>query len=70
MRLALWMHPGPFSETFESSTGSGCSPLRMGADSLRMLCDVKCFQFDLVMMQLLLQERVMPVFLTSLNQVN
>ena len=56
------MQPGSFSKTSESSTGSGCSPLRMGADSLRMLCNVKCFQFDLVMMQLLLQERVMPVF--------
>ena len=28
----------------------------------RILCDVTCFQFDLVMMHLLLQERVMPVF--------
>ena len=47
MRLALLVHPGPFSETSESSTDSGCSPLRIGADSLRMLCDVKRFQFDL-----------------------
>ena len=28
----------------------------------RMVYDVTCFQFDLVMMHLLLQERVMPVF--------
>ena len=32
----------------------------------RMLCDVTCFQFDLVMMQ----EGVMSVFLTNLIQVN
>ena len=48
------MHPGSFSATLESWTASGCSPLRM--------LNVTCFQFDLVMMQLLLQERVMPVF--------
>ena len=27
-----------------------------------MVCDVKCFRFDLVMMNLLLQEKIMPVF--------
>ena len=26
------MHLGSFSATFESSTASGCSPLRMGSD--------------------------------------
>ena len=36
----------------------------------RMLCDVTCFQLDLVMILLLLQERVMPVFLTNFIQVN
>ena len=30
---ALAMHPGSFSATCESSTASGCSPLRMGSDS-------------------------------------
>ena len=29
---ALAMHPGSFSSTWESSTASGCSPLRMGVD--------------------------------------
>ena len=28
----------------------------------RMVCDVMCFRFDLVMMHLLLQERIMPFF--------
>ena len=27
-----------------------------------MLCDVKCFRFDLVMMNLLLQEKILPFF--------
>ena len=30
---ALATHPGLFSATLESSIVSGCSPLRMGADS-------------------------------------
>ena len=30
---ALATHPGSFSATSESSIVSGCSPLRMGADS-------------------------------------
>ena len=38
----------------------------MDADSFRTLCDFACFQFDLVMMQLLLQKRVMSV----LDEVN
>ena len=27
-----------------------------------MVCDVTCFRFDLVMMNLLLQEKIMPFF--------
>ena len=30
---ALATHPGSFSATSESSTASGCSPLRTGVDS-------------------------------------
>ena len=36
--------------------------IKYGPEFPRMLCDVTCFQFDLVMMHLLLQEGVMPVF--------
>ena len=35
--------------------------IKNGLGLPRMVCDVTCFQFDLVMMLLLLQERVMPV---------
>ena len=34
MGCALATHPGSFSATSESSIVSGCSPLKMGADSL------------------------------------
>ena len=36
----------------------------------RTLCDITCFWLDLVMRQLLLQERVMSVFWTNLTQAN
>ena len=35
--------------------------IKNGRGFLRTLCDVKCFWFDLVMRQLLLQERVVSV---------
>ena len=57
MGLALAMHPGSFSATSESSLSINNGP---GFPSI--LCDVTCFQFDLVTMQLLLQEGVMSVF--------
>ena len=34
--------------------------IKNGCGFPRTLCSVTCFQFDFVMMQLLLQERVMP----------
>ena len=34
MGCTLEMHPGSFSATTESLTASGCSPVRMGVDSL------------------------------------
>ena len=55
------MHPGSFSATSESWKASGCSPLRIGIGFPRTSCGVTCFSFDLVMRQLLLQERVMSV---------
>ena len=36
--------------------------IKNGPGFRRMLCDVTCFQFDLVMMHLLLQEGVMSIF--------
>ena len=36
--------------------------IKNGRGFHRTLCDVTCFGFDLVMMQLLLQEMIMPVF--------
>ena len=36
--------------------------IKNGSEFPRMLCDVTCFQFDLVVMHLLLQEGVMSVF--------
>ena len=51
------MHPGSFNATWESSTASGCYPLRMGVDSQER-CAASHVWFDLVMWQLLLQERV------------
>ena len=44
--------------------------IKNGPEFPRMLCDVTCFQFDLVMMHLLLQEGFMSVFLKNLIQVN
>ena len=43
-------------------TVSGCSPLRMDMDSQERCAASDIFCFDLVMRQLLLQERVMSVF--------
>ena len=57
MRLALATHPRYFSAILEPSTASGCSPLRMGENSQERYAT-----FGLVMVQLLLQEMVMPVF--------
>ena len=56
------MHPGPLSATLESLTASGCSPLRMGAVSQERCATSHAFWFDILMRQLLLQERVMSVF--------
>ena len=56
------MHPGSLSATSESLTASGCSPLRMGVDSQERCAASHAFWFDIVVRQLLLQERVMSVF--------
>ena len=36
--------------------------IKNGLGFPRMVCDVTCFRFDLVMMNLLLQEKIMPFF--------
>ena len=43
--------------------------IKNGLGFPRMVCDVTCFRFDLVMVNLLLQEKITP-FLTNLMQVN
>ena len=54
-------HPGSFSANSESSTASGCSPLRMG-DSQELCAVSHAFGSTSLLRQLLLQERVMSVF--------
>ena len=55
------MHPGSFSATSESLTASGLLSIKNGHGFPRTLCGVTCIWFDLVMKQLLLQERAMSV---------
>ena len=55
-------HPGSFSANSESSTASGCSPLRMGVDSQELCAVSHAFGSTSLLRQLLLQERVMSVF--------
>ena len=54
-------HVGSFSATSESSTASGCSPLRMGMGS-RERCVKIVLSHAFGSRQLLLQERVVSVF--------
>ena len=69
--VALATHPGSFNAAFECSTASGFLSIKNSNRRRfpRMLCDVACIRFDLVMMQLLLQEMVMS-FLTNLTEMN
>ena len=53
---------GIISATSESSTTSGCSPLRMDVDSKKNVVRRHIILVDLVMRQLLLQEKVMSAF--------
>ena len=55
------MHSGSSSATSESSSLRLLS-INNGPGFPSILFDVTCFQFDLVTMQLLLQEGVMSVF--------
>ena len=55
----LWRDHSPNLVIFDSS---GCSPLRKGVDSHERCRAPHAFGFYLVMMQFLLQERLMSVF--------
>ena len=56
------MHPGIFQCNRRIFDSFRLLSIKNGLGFPRMVWDVTCFKFDLVMMHLLLQKRVMPVF--------
>ena len=67
---ALAMHQGSFSVTSESSTVSGCSPLRMGFDSQEWYATLRAFKSTSLWCIYCCRREPGPFFLTNLIQVN